>query len=121
LVVVLPNFEEFVLEKLEPGMGWNVAATYFMLLLASAAHLVAFFQLMGKLGAVATGILQAARSIVVFLMSDVLFCETHEEQCFTRWKGASVLVVVVSILYFSRLPPPAKLLKESKEEKVFDL
>lgn len=106
--VTLPNFQELVLDQIHPGKGLTVFLTYLSLIVASCLHLISFFQLMGKIGAVSIGILQTARSVFVFVLSHVLFCSSHEEQCFTMWKGVSTVVVTSAIFFFTQLPPPLK-------------
>ena len=48
---------------------------------------------MGSTGAVATGVLQALRAVIVFFASHLLFCAGDSAQCFNATKALSALVV----------------------------
>ena len=62
---------------------------------------------MGSAGAVAAGVMQAARAVAVFAASAALFCAAdhsgvffHEAQCFTPARGFTTVLVVTGILVY---------------------
>ena len=60
---------------------------------------------MGSAGAVAAGVMQAARAVAVFVVSSFLFCAEgpffHAAQCFTPARGVTTALVVCGILVYA--------------------
>ncbi|KAJ3288679.1 hypothetical protein HK104_008035 [Borealophlyctis nickersoniae] len=79
----------------------SVVAAYLILVLSSLGHNATYFELLEKSGAVATGVLQALRAVMVFGLSHVIFCGRDKAQCFTVQKGLATVVVVGGVLGFS--------------------
>ncbi|KAJ1551114.1 hypothetical protein HK096_003062 [Nowakowskiella sp. JEL0078] len=86
----------------------GVLATYLVLVLSSLGHNVAYFELVESTGAVATGILQALRAVLVFALSHWLFCASDNAQCYTTTKGIATIVVVSGVLAFAFAKARAK-------------
>ena len=117
LVAVVPRANEVVAHIREAGLLslQGVAIGYSLMIFSAVAHSITYFQLLGSAGAVATGIMQAARAVGVFIVSAALFCNAgpitpanahltpmlHESQCFTLARGISALLVCGGILLFS--------------------
>lgn len=101
----IPNFRDIVITRVtEQDGSWPaIVIVYAILVLSAFLHSVTFFQLLGSVGAVSTGILQSLRAISVFAISAILFCDSHKNQCFNEYKGLSTALVVLGILYFSKV------------------
>jgi hypothetical protein len=108
IVWTIPHFSSLVAKQVEARGGhWGtIIVVYSLLLLASLAHSVTFFRLVGMVGAVSTGIIQALRAVSVFVLSAVLYCRTSSNQCFDAFKAVSTILVVGGVMYFSHLPSP---------------
>ena len=85
---------------------------YIILVLASLGHRfvyhqfihtysIAYFELIKSTGAVATGVIQALRAVLVFGISHSLFCSVETKQCYTSAKGISTCVVMSGIILFA--------------------
>ena len=112
-------FSKICKERVDEVEGnWIVIVILCVALIASGlGHSITYFQLMGTVGAVSTGILQSLRSgnyfernhsifdraVSVFVISSILFCNQHEEQCFNGYKSVSVICVILGVLYFIRI------------------
>ncbi|KAJ3316541.1 hypothetical protein HDU76_001721 [Blyttiomyces sp. JEL0837] len=79
----------------------DVMFGYFVLVLSSLGHSVSYFDLVESTGAVATGVIQALRAVLVFGISHIWFCEIDSAQCFTSWKGLATLVVILGVMGFA--------------------
>ncbi len=77
----------------------QVAALYSALVTANALHALAFFAILGRLGAVATGVLKSLLSVSVFGLASLLFCgsgvgSASRSSCVTPFKVAAITVVL---------------------------
>ncbi|KAJ3040695.1 hypothetical protein HDV00_010588 [Rhizophlyctis rosea] len=79
----------------------SVLLGYLILILSSLYHNLTYFHLIETSGAVATGVLQALRAVMVFGLSHVMFCGEDGMQCFTPMKGVATVVVVCGVVGFS--------------------
>ncbi|KAI8593013.1 hypothetical protein BDZ88DRAFT_405206 [Geranomyces variabilis] len=95
VLVSIPTLRTMPLS--EPG----VIGMYLALIASSLGHNVTYFQLLESTGAVATGVLQALRAVLVFGLSHLLFCKQDAVQCFTAAKGVATLIVVAGVIGFS--------------------
>ena len=75
-----------------------IALLYMGLTLSSFLHNWAHFFLLRSTGAVSTGVLQALRSIGVFVVSSLLFCDQYATQCMTSLKTIACLLVSAGVL-----------------------
>ncbi|ORX97917.1 hypothetical protein K493DRAFT_406759 [Basidiobolus meristosporus CBS 931.73] len=82
------------------GNPVHISICYGLLVLASFGHSFTYFRLLGSVGAVSTGVLQALRAISVFLASSFAFCSRDTHQCFTREKAISTAIVVMGVTGF---------------------
>ncbi|ORX78522.1 hypothetical protein BCR32DRAFT_295010 [Anaeromyces robustus] len=97
----------------------NVVLAYVTLVLSHFLHSYTYFVLLGKSGAVTTGVINSIRAVSVFFLSSALYCRDDISQCFTKPKVASCVVVVVGILlysYFSSKAQQQQQLKAKKKE-----
>jgi drug/metabolite transporter (DMT)-like permease len=101
----LPNWHVLVTENVTKSNGnWTfIAFVYFGKTCAAFFHSYSYYKLVSLVGAVSTGVLQSLRAVSVFLISAVLFCGLHHEQCYNMMKAISTLVVVSGLYYFSHL------------------
>lgn len=72
-----------------------------LLVVANGGHAWAFFQMLGSIGAVSSGMLKALQTVTVFTFSAVFFCSYEASQCFTPMRAVSVTLVLVGITTFS--------------------
>lgn len=102
----LPNWSALVSEPMRRAGGSPtlVAFLYAMLFLSSLVHNSVYFALVGKTGALSTGILQALRGILVFGFSAALYCRPANGgngQCLTSYKVVSCAVVIGGVLVYA--------------------
>ncbi|KAJ3145587.1 hypothetical protein HDU86_000864 [Geranomyces michiganensis] len=95
VLVSIPTLRTMPLS--DPG----VISMYLALIASSLGHNVTYFQLLESTGAVATGVLQALRAVLVFGLSHLLYCKQDAVQCFMPAKGAATLIVVAGVIGFS--------------------
>jgi len=95
----------------------NIVLAYTSLVLSHFLHSYTYFVLLGKSGAVTTGVINSIRAVSVFFLSSALYCRDDVSQCFTRPKVASCIVVVVGILLYSIFSSKAQKqqIKDKKE------
>nr|KAJ3414560.1 hypothetical protein HK105_001734 [Polyrhizophydium stewartii] len=79
----------------------SVITGYVVLTLASLLHNLSYFELLASTGAVATGVIQALRAVLVFALSHVWFCGRDPAQCLNMAKVVAAAVVVAGVLWFS--------------------
>ncbi|KAI8814713.1 hypothetical protein BJ742DRAFT_784079 [Cladochytrium replicatum] len=103
LLISLPHLAHLALNS--PG----VILAYLLLVLSALGHNVAYFVLLERIGAVATGILQALRAVIVFALSHMFFCATDSAQCYSVVKGAATVVVVSGVVGFGWANDPMAL------------
>lgn len=103
----IPNWDQLIaIEVQEKGGDWTMIAVVFIgLCFCALAHNLAYFAIVGEVGSVTAGVLQALRAVVVFLVSAVLYCSLHSEQCFTFGKALSCLIVIGGVFFFTISPP----------------
>jgi hypothetical protein len=109
---VLPRWRDVAAHVSAVGLlSWGaIAACYATMVASAVAHSITYFQIMGRAGAVATGIMQAARAVGVFFVSAVFFClppggtpggMLSANQCFTQARGVCAVLVCGGILLYS--------------------
>ena len=101
LVYTLPRWNQLVLAPIAAHGGdlRYISAAYLLLAVMGFLHAVSFYHLLGQLGSVATGVMKGVQSVAVLVLSHEAFCAVESTQCFTVYKGVS-LVVVLSGVYF---------------------
>lgn len=115
----LPNWNALVTENVAKSHGnWTfIAFVYIGKTCAAFFHSYSYYKLVSLVGAVSTGVLQSLRAVSVFLISALLFCKLHHEQCYNMMKAVSALVVVSGLYYFSHL----KMKEQKKASTKFEL
>mmetsp|Transcript_16419 Transcript_16419/g.19176 ORF Transcript_16419/g.19176 Transcript_16419/m.19176 type:complete len:389 (-) Transcript_16419:340-1506(-) len=78
----------------------SVLCCYMILVLSNAVHALAFFAMLGQLGAVSTGILKGILSVLVMGFSSLFFCQFEKSQCLTPIKALSLIVTLFGSLTF---------------------
>jgi drug/metabolite transporter (DMT)-like permease len=103
LVYTLPRWEELVLRPIAERQGnlWHIAVAYSLLALMGFLHAVSFYHLLGHLGSVATGVMKGVQSVAVLVLSHAAFCGVESSQCFTAYKGVSLVVVLCGVFYYT--------------------
>jgi drug/metabolite transporter (DMT)-like permease len=94
----------------------NIILAYVSLVLSHFLHSYTYFVLLGKSGAVTTGVINSIRAVSVFFLSSALYCRDDVSQCFTRPKVASCVVVVVGILLYSVFSSKAQQQQQHKNK-----
>jgi hypothetical protein len=116
-VAVAPRAREVAAHVAAAGLLSPAAVVggYALMVLSAVAHSITYFQLLGSAGAVATGVMQAARAVGVFAVSAAAFClpagagaargalapMLHAAQCATPARTAAAALVCGGILVFS--------------------
>lgn len=77
-----------------------VVVGYGLLVFINAMHALAFFAMLGQLGAVSTGVLKAVLAVLIFTFAAVFFCENQASQCFSPFKAGSMLLVLFGSFVF---------------------
>ncbi|TPX72702.1 hypothetical protein SpCBS45565_g00014 [Spizellomyces sp. 'palustris'] len=101
ICLVLMLFSSIPTLREMPLNDSGVIGMYLVLVISSLGHNLTYFELLESTGAVATGVLQALRAVLVFGLSHLMFCQRDTAQCFTAQKGMSTLVVVAGVVGFS--------------------
>lgn len=94
-----------------------VVLAYVSLVFSHFLHSYLYFVLLGKSGAVTTGVIQSIRAISVFFLSSALYCSDDASQCLTSPKVASCLVVVMGILLYSVFTSQAQKAAKAESKK----
>lgn len=106
LIVIVPRWDVVT----NMVSQWNIVCVLlFCQLIIETLGSVAYYRVIGGLGATSTGVMQGVTSVGVFGLSSFLFCEYQAHQCFTFAKGMSTLVVVAGIITYSLGAPKKKL------------
>ena len=109
----IPRFQYLILDEIDAHNGDMrvIGVTYFFLVVVNLVHGLCFYHLIKSVGSTTTGILKGVQSVAVFVISHFAFCSLQRSQCFTRSKGASLVVVVCGVTCYSifKLETPEKL------------
>jgi drug/metabolite transporter (DMT)-like permease len=103
LVYTLPNFDKLVVVEIENHHG-NVELIlicYVVLVVCHLIHALCFFNLLGLIGSVSTGLLKCAQTTLTFIFSHFAFCSFQKSQCFSPLKGVSVIIVIIGVIIYS--------------------
>lgn len=86
----------------EAGTTWAYAGSLLAALAVSnLVHAGTFFHMLTELGVVTTGVLKGLQAVLVVGVSHVMFCHRDASQCFTPFKGASLVVVVSAVVTYT--------------------
>jgi drug/metabolite transporter (DMT)-like permease len=98
-----PRFQYLILDEIDAHNGDMrvIGTTYFFLVVVNLVHGLCFYHLIKSVGSTTTGILKGVQSVMVFVISHFAFCSLQRSQCFTRSKGASLVVVVCGVTFYS--------------------
>ena len=86
LVYTWPRADELISKPIASHGGHTlaIAAAYVILTVASLAHAVTFYHLVGQMGCVTAGVSKGTQAVAVFVFSHVLYCGAQESQCMGR-------------------------------------
>ncbi|RCH99945.1 hypothetical protein CU097_004909 [Rhizopus azygosporus] len=87
-----------------PARGTNtftVLLMYIIVSVSNAVHSWNYYELIDRTGSVATGILQGLRAVLIYVISNSLYCQSDASQCFTVYKGLGSTLVIGSVLLFT--------------------
>ena len=101
--VTVSHWDAWVLRAVEAAGGNvpTIAGAFLAMAASQLLHTVAYFKLLGSVGAVTTGILNALRAVCVFAVSAVLYCHNQSSQCFTSSRVLATVVVVTGVMVYS--------------------
>lgn len=102
VVYTLPHYNELLLEPIQQKNGnfVEIELAFAMLIFVCFIHAIAFYSLLQRIGAVSTGVMKGIQTISVFVISHFAFCKYQESQCFTRLRGASLILVIIGIFCY---------------------
>ncbi|CAO3702012.1 unnamed protein product [Rhizopus stolonifer] len=99
-VYTLPRYDQLI--HIKPGTSHGQVVQVYLLVIASnSLHSWNYYELIDRTGSVATGILQGLRAVLIYMLSDALYCKTDSAQCFTPYKGLGSILVVGSVMLFT--------------------
>jgi hypothetical protein len=83
----------------------GAALWFFALSICQSLHSLAFFSMIGRLGAVGSAVLKGFLALNTFGLAAMLFCEKgHSEQCLTPLKTTSMMFVLLVVWYTESHP-----------------
>ncbi|RYH17551.1 DMT family transporter [archaeon] len=97
------HFHTLVVEQitLHNGNPYLIACSYIVLTIIAGIHAVTFYQLLGSIGSVSTGVCKGVQSVAIFIGSHFVFCSVQHSQCFSATKGCSLVMVTVGVVLYS--------------------
>jgi drug/metabolite transporter (DMT)-like permease len=104
----LPRIQSLFFDQitLHHGNFHVILSFYLVLTLINGIHALSFYQLVGSIGSVSTGVCKGIQSVIIFVASHIAFCSTQQSQCFTPTKAVSMIIVSLGVFMYStyRLP-----------------
>jgi len=99
----IPHAKELVIGNISllHGNVQLIFFSFFFLVLDCLAHALCFYNLLGSVGSVTTGVMKGVQTVLVFVFSHFFFCKIQQSQCFTVEKGFSLVTVVFGVLLYS--------------------
>ena len=77
------------------------ACGFISLFLVSTVHAASFFGLLQQVGAVGAALLKGLQTVVVVVVSAILFCANEDSQCLTPTKSLSLVLVLSGMMVYS--------------------
>lgn len=107
VVYTIPRYQTLIVDEIAAyhGSAYLIVGGYVVLVLSALVHGVSLFSLLGIIGSTSTGLIKAVKSVALFVVSHVAFCSVKESQCFTYWKGFSLVVVLVGVFVYTQFQP----------------
>jgi hypothetical protein len=84
----------------------TVLVLYALLVASAFLHSVSYYVLLGTVGAVATGLLNALRALGVFILSHYMYCEVTAAQCLNVNKCWAALLIISGTVAYSYASKP---------------
>jgi hypothetical protein len=79
----------------------TVACGFISLFLVSTIHAASFFSLLQQAGAVGAALLKGLQTVVVVVVSAILFCAKEDAQCLTPTKSLRLVLVLSGMMVYS--------------------
>lgn len=100
LFYTAPRWDELVSSRVREREGsWSIVfIATLLLVIAAFARSTVLSWVLRHMGAISASVLKGARPVVVFSLSHILFCATHEAQCMN---GPKLLTAIVCSLGFT--------------------
>ncbi|KAG0765687.1 hypothetical protein G6F57_011569 [Rhizopus arrhizus] len=99
-VYTVPHSEQLINIKQGTTL-FEVIQMYILVMVSNSLHSWNYYELIDRTGSVATGILQGLRAVLIYMISNSLYCQTDPAQCFTTYKGLGSILVIGSVLFFT--------------------
>lgn len=106
-IYTIPRFTSHIWNPMKKENTTILVASCILLsfALANLIHAYTYFYTLKNFpsGAVSAGVMKGLQAVLVFVLTDVIFCGTKsggEEMCFTRDKFYSLLIVVTGVIVF---------------------
>ncbi|KAL4211915.1 hypothetical protein AB4K20DRAFT_1889516 [Rhizopus microsporus] len=98
-IYTLPRFDKLI--HIQGTNTFTVLLMYIIVSVSNAVHSWNYYELIDRTGSVATGILQGLRAVLIYVISNSLYCQSDASQCFTVYKGLGSTLVIGSVLLFT--------------------
>lgn len=102
----IPNISSLLLEPMAAaGTSWTTFVFGYLLLTAgNMGRAVGYYGLMGKAGAISTGVTNAAQTVGLFVAGHWMFCtDTATKSCFTPLKAIAGTIVSLGVLAYAHV------------------
>lgn len=102
-VYTYPRFHQLVVEEIvnHGGSIKIILGSYLLLTILAGLHGMIFYELLGSIGSVSTGVCKGVQSVLVFIASHWAFCNSRASECFSRTKALSLLIVSLGVYLYS--------------------
>ena len=78
-----------------------VGAVFLALVLMNGVHILALLYLFKHTNAIVAGVNKAVQAALIFAASSLFYCGADATQCLTPYKGASIAVVILGVLFYA--------------------
>jgi len=104
-----PQWEDLIASKVREQHTefTTLMLLYLALICIQGTHILFFFIVAKTSGAVAAAVNKAVQSVSIFGLSALIYCDHHDEQCFTVAKGIATALVIGGVLgygFFGQKP-----------------
>ena len=103
ITYTIPNFQILIINEINShnGNALTIVCCYLSLLIIGTIHHITFFRLLGCIGSTSTGVAKGFQTVIVFFLSSIFYCDYKSSNCFSIFKGISLLLVVLGVVLYS--------------------
>jgi len=108
ILYTIPHWNTLVMKNIEDNKGDYVTIFfgYSFIMVSAFFHSYSYYRLLHKVGSISTGLLQSIRAVSVFIASHIFFCGDHMEQCMTKQKILSTIIVFSGVTGYTLTSQP---------------